>query len=339
MHVRSRAPGWNFSVCTPVHSHGFFLEKNLYESGYFWYSHNDKNGERGEGNMTQKVRKAVIPVAGYGTRFLPATKAQPKEMLPVIDKPSVQYAVEEAAAAGITDIILVTGSSKRAIEDHFDVNADLEDRLREAKKFDLLRSITRISKLANFIYVRQQRPLGTGHAVLMAKAAVGDEPFLMLYPDDLLLSPKNSVAQMLAAYEEYEAPILAVLPVPKKDVPKYGIIANKRIKGNIHEVLKVVEKPTVKEAPSNLASIKGLVLPPAIFPYLKKLKPGKGGELFLTDAVELYNKHHAVFACELEGELYDLGSKLGWLKANVAMGLRHRLLGREFQSFLRSTLS
>lgn len=286
--------------------------------------------------MTQKVRKAVIPVAGYGTRFLPATKAQPKEMLPVIDKPAVQYAVEEAAAAGITDIILVTGSSKRAIEDHFDVNADLEDRLREGGKHGLLRSIAGISKLANFIYVRQQRPLGSGHAVLMARAAVGNEPFVMLYPDDLLLSPRNAVKQLLEVYEEYVATVMAVIRVPKKEISKYGIIANRHIKGRVHEVLKIVEKPTIAQAPSNLASIKGLVLPPEIFPFLKKVRPGKGGELFLADAVELYNKKHSVFACELEGELYDLGSKLGWLKANIALGLKHKTMGGPLKQFLRT---
>ncbi|MBI4414961.1 MAG: UTP--glucose-1-phosphate uridylyltransferase GalU [Candidatus Kerfeldbacteria bacterium] len=288
--------------------------------------------------MTQKVRKAVIPVAGYGTRFLPATKAQPKEMLPVIDKPGVQYAVEEAAAAGITDIILVTGSSKRAIEDHFDVNADLEDRLREGRKRELLRSISGISKLANFIYVRQQRPLGSGHAVLMARAAVGNEPFVMLYPDDLLLSSTNSVKQLLDVYEEYAAPVMAVIRVPKKEIPKYGIIDNRHIKGPVHEVLKIIEKPTIAQAPSNLASIKGFVLPPEIFPFLKRVRPGKGGELFLADAVELYNKHHSVFACELKGELFDLGSKLGWLKANVALGLKHETIGAPLKQFLRTML-
>ncbi len=284
--------------------------------------------------MTQRVRKAVIPVAGFGTRFLPATKAQPKEMLPVIDKPGLQYAVEEAVAAGIRDIILVTGAAKRAIEDHFDRNPELEARLQEQGKRDLLATLRKIRQLANFIYVRQSEQLGIGHAVLMAQSAVGDEPFVFLYPDDLLVTDENPVRKMLAVYEEYESPVLGVIRVPRRDVAKYGIIKNKYIKNGVHEVLRIVEKPSLQKAPSNLASVKGYVLPPSIFSYIKKLRPKKGGEMYLSDAVELYNKQHSVFACELHGELFDLGSKLGWLKANVALGLERSDLRGAFRRYL-----
>lgn len=288
--------------------------------------------------MKNKVRKAVIPVAGYGTRFLPATKAQPKEMLPVIDKPAVQYCVEEAVAAGIEDIILITGSSKRAIEDHFDANYELESRLEAQRKRDLLQILRSVNRLANFIYVRQPEPRGNGDAVLRAEPVVTNEPFVMLWPDDLLMSPENSVRSMLRVYHEYGAPVVGVLPVRRNDVTKYGIIENRHIEGRVHEVLSIIEKPSLREAPSNLASVKGFVLTPDIFPILRKLKPGKSGEIWIVDAVNAYNRRHAVFACELSGMLYDLGSKLGWLKANVVMGLRRPDVRREFRTFLKQTL-
>ncbi|MFH0853813.1 MAG: UTP--glucose-1-phosphate uridylyltransferase [bacterium] len=286
--------------------------------------------------MKQSVRKAVILVAGYGTRFLPATKAMPKEMLPLIDKPGVQFSVEEAVAAGIKDIIFITGSSKRAIEDHFDSHPDLENNLRKQGKLSQLRSIIKTQKLANFIYVRQPKPLGNGHATLMAQAAVGNEPFVVIYPDDFLISKVNPISQMIKAYEEYQAPIMGLLPVAKKDITKYGIAYNKHIKDNIHEVFGVIEKPTLTKAPSNLASIKGYVLPPEIFKYLKKVKKGRGGEIWLPDAIDLYNKKRAVFGCELSGDIYDLGSKLGWLKANIVLGLKHPELGSQLKSYLKT---
>ncbi|MDP3964422.1 MAG: UTP--glucose-1-phosphate uridylyltransferase [bacterium] len=284
---------------------------------------------------TQQVRKAVILVAGFGTRFLPATKAMPKEMLPVIDVPAVQLSVEEAVAAGVKDIILVTGSSKRAIEDHFDSNDELERALENSGKKSFLKEIRRLQKLANFIYVRQPRPLGNGHATLMAEAAVGNEPFVLMYPDDYIVSRENPVARMISIYEEYESPVMGLLPVPKSMITKYGIAYVNKIKPGVHEVTGVIEKPTLKQAPSNLASLKGYVLPPAIFSYLKKVKKGKGGELWLPDAVDLYNKKHAVIGCELSGEIYDLGSKLGWLKANIAEGLRRPDLASDLKKFLK----
>ncbi len=273
--------------------------------------------------MTQKVRKAVILVAGFGTRFLPATKAIPKEMLPILDKPALQYVVEEAVAAGIEDIIFVTGRSKRAIEDHFDSNAELEMTLLQAGKGELLKHVQRATRLANFIYVRQpQPPRGTGDATMAARPIVGNEPFLLLYPDEMLFSEKNSFKTMIDVYEEYQAPVVAVYRVPRNDVTHYGIIKNKHIRGKVHEVFSIVEKPSVKEAPSTLAVTRGFVLTPEIFSYLTKIKPNKG-EYYLTDAVELYNTKHSVYACKLEGERYDVGSKTGWLNANVALALKH----------------
>lgn len=287
--------------------------------------------------MGQRVRKAVILVAGFGTRFLPATKAIPKEMLPILDKPGLQYTVEEAVAAGITDIIFVTGRSKRAIEDHFDSNAELENVLERSGKDALLKEVKRATELANFIYVRQSYPLGAGHATLMAKAAVGNEPFLALYPDDFIVAKHNTIKTMVAAYEEYQAPIMGLYQVQKKDVVKYGIVRNKHMRGKIHEVFGVVEKPSIAEAPSRFASLKGYVFPPEMFDYIQRVKPKTGGEVHLPAAVELYNKKHAVFGCELEGELFDLGSKTGWLKANIALALRHPEYRKELQALLRSS--
>jgi UTP--glucose-1-phosphate uridylyltransferase len=283
-----------------------------------------------------KVTKAIIPVAGYGTRFLPATKAQPKEMLPVIDKPAVQISVEEAVKAGITDIILITGQSKRAIEDHFDRNTDLELRLRQAKKSKELAEIIEVSELANFVYIRQKQALGNGHAVLCAENVIGNEPFVVLWPDDYIISKKNCIAQMIDVYQEYQSPVVGVLAVPRQDITKYGIIKNKHIKNNVHEVLDFIEKPTQKEAPSNLASLKGYVLTPDIFPVLRKTKRGKGGEIWLVDAVMDLNKNRSVFACEFSGKVFDLGSKLGWLQANINDGLRHPTLGPALKKYLRT---
>lgn len=285
-----------------------------------------------------KIRKAVIPVAGFGTRFLPVTKAQPKEMLPVVDKPSVQYAVEEAVKAGIEDIILITGDSKRAIEDHFDSNFELEYNLKIKKKTKLLKSVQQITKLANFIYIRQKEALGNGHAVLCAKSAVGNEPFVVIWPDDLIDSSQNCIQQMIDVFDQYTSPVVGVLKVPKKDISKYGIIANKHIRNNVHEVLSIIEKPDLKKAPSQLASLKGYVLTPDIFGVLEKLKPGKGGEIWLADAVLKLIKIQSVFACEFKGKIYDVGSKSGWLKANIAYALKHPELKKEVREFISKEL-
>lgn len=288
--------------------------------------------------MTQRVRKAVIPVAGYGTRFLPATKALPKEMLPIIDTPAVQYTVEQVVEAGITDVIFVTGASKRAIEDHFDANGELEARLVERKKFDSLKEIRRTQELANIIYVRQPRQLGDGHAALMAEAAVGSEPFLYLFPDEFLVSAQNPIREMLAVYDEYQAPTIGVYKVPRKETHRYGIIKPKHIRQNVYEVLDLIQKPSVNRAPSRLAVTKGYVLPPNIFGYIKRLRYRPNHEIALADAVRRYNAKHAVFACELTGERYDVGSKIGWMEANIAMALRRRDLRTEIKRFLHQQL-
>lgn len=285
--------------------------------------------------MAQKVRKAVILVAGFGTRFLPATKAIPKEMLPVLDKPGLQYTVEEAVSAGITDIIFVTGRSKRAIEDHFDANAELENTLERAGKEALLKEVKRATELANFIYVRQNYPLGAGHATLAAKAAVGNEPFLALYPDDFIVSKENTIKKMIDVYEEYQTVVMGLYRVAKRDVVKYGIAKTKEIRKNLYEVLGVVEKPSIATAPSQLASLKGFVFPPEIFSYIQKVKPKRGAEIHLPAAVELYNKDRSVMGCELHGTLFDLGSKIGWLKANIALALENKEYAKEIHSFLR----
>lgn len=282
---------------------------------------------------TSRVRKAVIPVAGFGTRFLPATKAQPKEMLPVVDKPVVQYAVEEAVAAGIEDIVLITGQNKRAIEDHFDRNFELEFLLKSRKKTSILRSIRKISSLANFIYIRQKQPLGNGHAVLCAKAVINDEPFVVIWPDDFIDSKTSCIRSMIEAYEQYEAPIIGVIKVPRSEVEKYGIIRHQSIKDNIHAVLSIVEKPSAENAPSQLASVKGYVLTKEIFPVLEGIKPGKGGEIWLADAVKKLLDRHSVFACEFQGKLYDVGSKIGWLRANLAYAAKHPDLKAELSKF------
>ncbi len=288
--------------------------------------------------MQTTIRKAVIPVAGLGTRFLPATKALPKEMLPIIDKPALQYTVEQAVAAGITDFILVTGAGKRAIEDHFDLHFELETRLRRDKKHDTLQMLHKIRQLANFIYVRQPEPLGDGHALLMAEAAVGNEPFVYLYPDEMLLGSENPVTAMLRVFSEYGAPSVGCYRVPRKDVSKYGILRAVRVRGRIYEVAAIVEKPSPATAPSRLAVTKGYVLTPDIFLYIRRLRRKRGGEIRIADAMELYNRKHAVFACELRGERFDTGSKLGWLEANVALGLERTDLRVAFRRFLRQRL-
>lgn len=282
----------------------------------------------------QKIKKAVIPVAGFGTRFLPATKAQPKEMLPIVDKPSVQYAVEEAVAAGIEDIILITGQNKRAIEDHFDSHFELEENLKRKKNTNKLKEIQAISKLANFIYIRQKSPLGNGHAVLCAKSVIGDDPFVVIWPDDLIDSKKNTIKQMIDVYQKYTSPVIGVLQVPNKDIEKYGIIKNKHIKDNVHEMLDIVEKPSLKNAPSNLASLKGYVLGPEIFKILENMKPGKGGEIWLADAVKKLAEKQSVFACEFSGKVYDVGSKAGWIKANIAYARKRPELKKELKDFI-----
>ncbi|MBI2051079.1 MAG: UTP--glucose-1-phosphate uridylyltransferase GalU [Parcubacteria group bacterium] len=285
----------------------------------------------------QTIRKAIIPVAGFGTRFLPATKAQPKEMLTLVDKPVIQYIVEEAVASGITDIILVTGQNKRAIEDHFDRNFELEYRLKQKGKFEALDELEAITNLANFYYVRQKTPLGDGHAVLQAKDLVApDEPVAVLFGDDIVVGKTPALKQLIDVYERYQDVVLAVDRVPKSEVESYGIIDVASSNGKTHEIQGFVEKPSPKNAPSNLAWIGKCIITHEIFGILSNMKRGKSGEIRLADAFALLLKKRTLYACELEGQRFDCGSKLGFLKATVAFGLAHPELKRDFAKYLKS---
>lgn len=282
--------------------------------------------------MSQPVRAAVFPVAGRGTRFLPATKASPKEMLPIVDKPLIQYAVEEAIAAGATKLVFVTGSSKRAIEDHFDTDAELENALRDSGKHDLLESIRGIvPKDVSCIYIRQGEPLGLGHAVLCARPAVGDEPFFVHLADDLIAGEPPCLAQMASEYQRHGGSIVAVETVPRENTSSYGIVA---IDGE-NRLTQIVEKPHPQEAPSNLAVVGRYLLAPEIFEKLETTGRGAGGEIQLTDAIADLLSHSPVYAHAFAGARYDCGSKLGYLQATVAFGLAHDEVGSAFRSYLK----
>lgn len=289
----------------------------------------------------KKVTKAVIPAAGLGTRFLPQTKAMPKEMLPVVDKPVIQYVVEECVNSGIEDIIIVTGWSKRAIEDHFDVpNGELITQLKNAGKTKLLEEVTRLSQMANFIYVRQKGPYGNGTPVLSAEAAVGDEPFAVLWGDEFIHSDPPRLAQMLEVQRRYGGAVISGVRIKnKKDLSRYGIADVQKIEGNVYKIKKIVEKPAdPSEAPSNLATHGAYVLPPEIFDILKHQKPGKGGEIWLPDAIDnLIKSGYPVFACEIkDAKYYDTGNKLEYLKTVVEFALKHSDLNGEFRNYLKS---
>lgn len=288
----------------------------------------------------KKVTKAVIPAAGLGTRFLPQTKAMPKEMLPVVDKPVIQYVVEECVAAGIEDIIIVTGWSKRAIEDHFDVpNGELIAQLKSAGKHQLLEEMQKISQLANFIYVRQKGPYGNGTPVLSAKAAVGDEPFAVLWGDEFIHADPPRLAQMLDVHRRYGGAVISAVRIKnKQDLSRYGIAEVQKIEGNVFKIKKIVEKPEPDKAPSNLATHGAYVLPPDIFNFLEKQKPGKGGEIWLPEAIDaLIKSGYPVFACEVKnGRYYDTGNKLEYLKTVVEFALTHKDLNGQFRQYLKS---
>jgi len=281
------------------------------------------------------VKKAVFPVAGLGTRFLPATKASPKEMLSLIDKPLVQYVVEEAVASGIEQILFVTGRGKRAIEDHFDISFELESLLREKGKCDLLREVRGIAEMVNIFYVRQKQALGLGHAILCAKEFVGDEPFAVLLGDDIIDAETPCLAQLLDVYRKYRGPVLALEQVPMENISSYGCVKANKISEKVFEVVDMMEKPKKEEAPSDLAIIGRYVLTPDIFPILEKQEPGKGGEIQLTDAIRKLSSEEAVYGCKFDGTRYDCGDKLGFLKATVNMALKRAELNGEFEKFLR----
>jgi UTP--glucose-1-phosphate uridylyltransferase len=286
---------------------------------------------------SKKVTKAVFPVAGFGTRFLPATKASPKEMLNVVDKPLIQYAVDEAIAAGITELIFVTGRSKRAIEDHFDKAYELEAALEAKDKQDLLHLVRSVKPdHVDCVYIRQSEPLGLGHAVLCAEKLVGDEPFAIILADDLLDGRLPVLSQMLKVHEEQEGSVLAVEKIDPAKSSSYGIISGVEISKEIYRMNGIVEKPKPADAPSNLAVVGRYVLSSKIFDHIRNVKPGAGGEIQLTDAIAALLKEEPVFGYEYDGVRYDCGSKLGYLKASVDFALRHQEVGKEFAEYLKS---
>lgn len=286
----------------------------------------------------QKIRKAVIPAAGFGTRFLPATKAMPKEMLPVVDKPIIQYVVEEAVAAGIEDIIIVTGWHKRSIEDHFDVPFELEQRLREAGKTKEADDMRRIADLANFIYVRQKGPYGNGTPVLCARHVIGDEPFAVLWGDEFMQAEPNRLSQLMAAWEQTGSVVVSTVKITDPGVlSNYGVPDVEPQAGNLYKIKGFVEKPAAGQAPSSLAITGGYVLPAAIFDLLAKTPVGKNNELWLIDAINALRKQQDVYALEIQnGTYYDTGNKLEYLKAIVSLGLQHSELKADFGKFLKN---
>jgi UTP--glucose-1-phosphate uridylyltransferase len=285
-----------------------------------------------------EVRKAVIPAAGLGTRFLPATKASPKEMLPLVDKPLIQYAVEEAVASGIEDIIIITGRGKRAIEDHFDRSVELEENLKGSGKAQLLSQMRHISTLANFCYVRQSEALGLGHAVLCAQRLIGDEPFAVILGDEIIDAPVRGLAQLIPASIKRHGAVLGLQEVPHHDVSRYGIVASRTIAAGLHRVEGLIEKPAPAEAPSNLAVIGRYVLPPEIFPILRKTQPGKNGEIQLTDALRELAKKSPMYGLEIQGQRYDAGDKLGFLIATIEFALKNPSLGPDFGDYLKNRM-
>jgi UTP--glucose-1-phosphate uridylyltransferase len=271
----------------------------------------------------QKVRKAIIPAAGYGTRFLPATKSQPKEMLPIVDKPIIQYVIEDAVASGITDIIIVTGSNKRAIEDHFDHSTELEKYLKENNKLERLDEIRKIAEMANFIYIRQKGPYGNGTPVKNAMEVIGDEPFVVLWGDDFIDARPPRTRQLIDVYEKFNGPVISLVETDDEGTNKYGIADATLLEDNVYRIKQLIEKPGPEKAPSRLASVSGFLLTPDIFPILNDLKTGKGGELWLSDAMDKLREKRAFYGCLIrDGKYYDCGNKLEWIKANVDFALR-----------------
>jgi UTP--glucose-1-phosphate uridylyltransferase len=282
------------------------------------------------------IRKAVFPAAGLGTRFLPATKAQPKEMLPLVDKPIIQYGVEEAVASGVDNIILVTGRGKNAIEDHFDVSVELETFLQARGKTELLAEIRKISDLINFSYVRQGEPLGLGHAVLVTRNLVGDEPFAVILGDDVIDASPPALQQMIDVFQDVQGPVLAIERVPPQDVSAYGIIDAEEIRPGVYKIRDMVEKPTREEAPSDLAIIGRYILTPDIFPALEATVSDRTGEIQLTNGLRRLLKERPVYGCRIDGVRHDTGNKLGFLKAVVYFALRRGDLAEPFADYLRS---
>ncbi|WP_066388034.1 UTP--glucose-1-phosphate uridylyltransferase GalU [Neobacillus mesonae] len=288
-----------------------------------------------------KVRKAIIPAAGLGTRFLPATKALPKEMLPIVDKPTIQYVVEEAIQSGIEDILIISGRGKRAIEDHFDKSYELEETLLKKEKYEKLVEIQAISNLANIHYVRQKEPLGLGHAIHCAASFIGNEPFAVLLGDDIVKSDTPCLKQLINVFDEYQSPVLGVQEVDANEVSKYGIIdpiTNKSLEKDVFLLNTVVEKPAIEEAPSRYAIMGRYVLTPEIFEILAKLPPGSGNEIQLTDGIKQLNESQCVMAYNFEGKRYDVGDKVGFVQATLDFILERREFRDRVRSYLRETI-
>ncbi|SHK40404.1 UTP--glucose-1-phosphate uridylyltransferase GalU [Paramaledivibacter caminithermalis] len=285
-----------------------------------------------------KVRKAIIPAAGLGTRFLPATKAQPKEMLPIVDKPTIQYIIEEAVHSGIEEILIITGRNKRAIEDHFDRSIELEIALEKKGKNELLSQIKDISNMVNIHYIRQKEPKGLGHAINCARSFVGNEAFAVLLGDDIVYSEYPCLKQLIDVYDEYKTTILGVQKVCKNDVNKYGIIDGKFIENDVYKVKNLVEKPQIEEAPSDIAILGRYIITPEIFDILENTKPGAGGEIQLTDALKELSIKQAMYAYIFKGIRYDVGNKLGFLQATIEFALRREDLKENFKKYLSGLL-
>jgi UTP--glucose-1-phosphate uridylyltransferase len=282
--------------------------------------------------MFIRTMKVVIPAAGMGIRFLPATKAQPKEMLPVVDKPAIQYVVEEAVASGMTDIIIITGRGKRAIEDHFDKSYELEHKLRESGNSEALAEVQRIASMADIFYIRQKEQLGLGHAILCAKKHVGNEPFAVMLGDDIVVSDKPCIGQLVDVFDDMKASVVGVEQVPKSKIQRYGVIRGRRVKDDIYKVEDLVEKPFPEEAPSDLAIIGRYVFQPDIFQSLEKIGPGKGGEYQLTDAMRLVCRKNGMYGLRFKGRRFDIGSKADWIRATVALSMERKDLADELKS-------
>jgi UTP--glucose-1-phosphate uridylyltransferase len=287
-----------------------------------------------------KISKVVIPAAGFGTRFLPQTKAMPKEMLPIVDKPVIQYVVEEAVDSGIKDIVIVTGSNKRAIEDHFDnPDEDLTKNLMQGNKLDLLEKVKKISEMANFIYVRQKGPYGNGTPVLAAEPVMDNEPFAVLWGDEFIYSKPPRLAQMMEVYEKYGGVVISGVKIEKKeDLKRYGIADLEHVEGNVSKIKAIIEKPEPDEAPSNIATHGAYILPPEIFGALKRIPPGKSGEVWLVDAINLLKQDGMpIYAVEIQnGKYYDTGNKLEYMKTVVDLALQHQEIGGDFKAYLKS---
>ena len=286
--------------------------------------------------MANKIRKAVFPAAGLGTRFLPATKASPKEMLPLVDKPLIQYAVEEAVASGIESILIITGRDKSAIENHFDISFEMEQMLKSRGKHELFELVHAVSEIAQVSYTRQKEALGLGHAIYQAKDFVGNDPFAALLADDIMDSEKPALQQMVEVYEKYDAPVIATMQVAGEAISRFGVIDAEEVEPNVYRIRDMVEKPAYADAPSDLAIIGRYIFTPDIFAAIEQTTPGSGGEIQITDAMRILLKTRPFYAVKLEGRRHDAGDKLGFLIATVELALKREDLGGEFREYLKS---